>query len=124
MKLLVVLASMVLLVGCASSNSVGDAKGSGKIAFYNYTYDKVWASALAAVQESQLTLVAKDKEGGKIIARGNSAVNIGDNVAVFITAVDKSSTMVEVAIQRENKNSKKPIDWSEIVLTKIRELVK
>lgn len=124
MKLLPVLMSMLLLVGCGSFSSVGATQGSGKIAFYNYDYDKVWGAALSALQTSQLKLVATDKEEGKIIAKGASAASSGDNVTVFVSAVDKESTTVEVIFNREKDARQKAVDWNDRILTEIRETLK
>ena len=125
MKLCSVLMSFILLVGCASvANVVKSPQGSGKIAFYNNGYDEVWGAAYTTVQKLQLRFVAADKDEGKLVARGATAATAGDNVTVFIVAVDKGSTTAEVIFDRERNNAQQPIDWSDRILTEIRASLK
>ena len=123
MKLFLIIISSIFILGCGSSTYFDNAPGEGKIAFFNYSYEKVWAAAISTVNELQLELKTQDRDQGKIIAISTSAESAGDNVEIIIAKVEEVSATVEVIFIPENKRRTETVDWSDIIIKKIRKIL-
>ncbi len=123
MKLFLIIISSIFILGCGNSTYFDNAPGEGKIAFFNYNYEKVWGAAISAVNELQLELKTQDRDQGKIIAISTSAESAGDNVEIIIAKVEEVSATVEVIFTAENKRRAETVDWSDIIIKKIRKIL-
>tara|TARA_R110002096_G_scaffold394316_1_gene589637 strand:+ start:176 stop:634 length:459 start_codon:yes stop_codon:yes gene_type:complete len=123
MKLFLIIISSIFILGCGSLTYFDNAPGEGKIAFFNYNYEKVWAAAISTVNELQLELKTQDRDQGKIIAISTSAESAGDNVEIIIAKVEEVSATVEVIFIPENKRRTETVDWSDIIIKKIRKIL-
>lgn len=124
MKYLILAVSLLVGSGCTTLQDAKSARGTGKSENYQHSYDKVWDASIEVVQQSNLDLVAQNKEQGEILAqKGMSAFSYGENVAVFVEAVSPSETKVEVVSKRALETNIVAKNWSNYFLTKIRELL-
>ena len=116
MRKFIVALSIFVLAGCSTLKDAQDAKGTGVQQTYNKPYDVVWAKTVEVVQESKLELVAKDKEGGSILAQKSmSAFSYGENVAVYVEKKSDSVTVVEVVSKRALATNITARNWSSYI---------
>ncbi|HTF94653.1 MAG TPA: hypothetical protein VL995_00840 [Cellvibrio sp.] len=116
MRKLIAALSIFVLAGCSTLKDAQDAKGTGVQQTYNKPYDVVWAKTVEVVQESKLELVAKDKEGGSILAQKSmSAFSYGENVAVYVEKKSDSVTVVEVVSKRALATNITARNWSSYI---------
>lgn len=118
-KILVACAlSSALLSGCSTLSTAHEAKGSGMSRIYNKDYNTVWAATDEVVRNSGLSVASSDKSKGEILAEsGMGAFTYGENVAVFVTELDKSpQTKVEVVNKRVLATNVTAKDWDELLL--------
>jgi uncharacterized protein YceK len=124
MKNILIIITISLFAGCTTLQDASEGKGKGKSESYNYSYDKVWDAAIKVVDESKLDLISKDKEEGKILAqKGMSVFSYGENVAIFVSTKDEENTAVEVVSKRALATNVVAKNWSNYILTKIREML-
>ncbi|NIO40937.1 MAG: hypothetical protein GTO41_12605, partial [Burkholderiales bacterium] len=83
-KLAVMLLTVVLAAGCASTETVKQAKGEGDKKAFDYPYEIVYDATLTVARKEKLKVVEKDKLKGEIIlAHGVTWGSWGERVAVF-----------------------------------------
>jgi hypothetical protein len=124
MKYLVIVASLLTFTGCTTLQDAKNARGTGKFENYSSSFDNVWDASISVVEESKLDLVSQNKEQGEILAqKGMSAFSYGENVAVFVEEVTPNETKVEVVSKRALETNIVAKNWSNYILTKIRELL-
>ena len=98
LRILCLMASLALATGCTTLADARDAKGAGQGENATYAAKKgdVWDAVVGYINESDLDLISENKSSGTILAqRGINLANYGDNVAVFIDALNESTTAVE-----------------------------
>jgi uncharacterized lipoprotein len=118
-KMLVVSAlASAMLSGCSTLSTAQEAKGSGMSRIYNKDYNTVWNATDEVVRNSGLSVASSNKEKGEILAEsGMGAFTYGENVAVFVTELDKTpQTKVEVVNKRVLATNVTAKDWDELLL--------
>lgn len=118
-KILVACAlASAMLSGCSTLSTAQEAKGSGMSRIYNKDYNTVWNATDEVVRNSGLSVASSNKEKGEILAEsGMGAFTYGENVAVFVTELDKTpQTKVEVVNKRVLATNVTAKDWDELLL--------
>jgi hypothetical protein len=106
--------------GCASTETVKDAKGQGVTRVYSHAYEAVFNSTIAAAREKKLDIVESDKQGGRLIlSNGVTWLSWGERIAVFIKAISPNSTQVEIVSKPVLSPLNFPPDWQQILLDQI-----
>jgi len=111
LKLAAVLSGLLLITGCFSNPSRPGGEfnkvptGGAQTHVYEGSFDQVWNAALdvmAALQASDhMNVKTRDKKKGLIYAKKPlNWVSTGENVTVWIKAVDASNCSVEVITRR------------------------
>jgi len=110
--------SSAMLSGCSTLSTAQEAKGSGMSRIYNKDYNTVWNATDEVVRNSGLSVASSNKEKGEILAEsGMGAFTYGENVAVFVTELDKTpQTKVEVVSKRVLATNVTAKDWDELLL--------
>jgi len=118
--LLMVLFTAMLAGGCASTETVKEAKGQGVSRVYPYAYEPVFNATLAAAKSKKLEIVESDKTTGLIIlSHGVTWLSWGERIAVFIKSVTPASTSVEIVSKPVMSPLNFPPDWQKILLDEI-----
>jgi len=87
----------IIVSGCASTETVKEAKGQGVSRSYQYAYEPVYNATLAAAKTKQLEVVESDKANGRLIlSHGITPWSWGERIAVFIKPMATHSTEVEI----------------------------
>lgn len=124
-KLITTLLVLVLLGGCASMETVKQAKGEGEMRTYSYTYNTVYAATLSVVVKQGLKVVEQDKKKGEImLSHGITAWSWGERVAVFLSSVSDSETKVEIISKAILSPLNVPPDWVTKLFSGIEEELK
>lgn len=110
--------SSAMLSGCSTLSTAQEAKGSGMSRIYNKDYNTVWSATDEVVRNSGLSVASSNKEKGEILAEsGMGAFTYGENVAVFVTELDKTpQTKVEIVSKRVLATNVTAKDWDELLL--------
>lgn len=123
---------ILLLTACNSTSDLGNQYDGGKsITTSGHSYDEVWDTTLAVLNESHgdqsyevdrsIQIVEQNKETGTI--KGNVGVGLwswGEVVGVFITpSYDAPVHKIEVQSRAKYKLSVHENDWSEDVLAEL-----
>lgn len=125
MRILSVAILLVISTGCTTLKDATDAKGSGKAVVYSAPFNITWDAVVLVIEESNLDLVAKDKEEGKVLAqKGMSAFSYGENVAIFVEPKKEDATVVEVVSKRSLKTNITARDWSGYIHDEIAKKLK
>ena len=108
----------LLTTGCSTLSTAREAKGSGMTHVYNKNYNTVWMATDDVVRRAGLNVVSSDKIKGEILAEsGIGAFSYGENVAVFVTELDKTpQTKVEIVSKRVLATNVTAKDWDELLL--------
>jgi len=110
----------LLAGGCASTETVMEAKGQGVSRIYQYAYDPVFNAALVAAKSKELDVVENDKPGGRLIlSHGITWWSWGERIAVFFKAVSPKTTEVEIVSKPVLSPLNFPPDWQQILLDQI-----
>lgn len=114
--LMLALAAVIALGGCASTESVKQAKGKGIKRTYRQPADAVFQAVLAAAPKRKLELVEQDRAAGLIVlSSGTSLTSIGERIAVFITRAGERSTAVEIVSKPVGGVVTFPPDWPSLL---------
>lgn len=114
----VVLAMVV--VACASTDTVKESQGQGASRTYDSAYDSVFDAATAAAKAKELEVVESDKRSGRLVlSHGITALSWGEHIAVFVKAVTSGTTQVEVVSKPVLAPLNFPPDWQTILLDQI-----
>jgi len=106
--------------GCASTETVKEAKGQGVSRVYMFTYDPVFDATLAAAKTKELEVVESDKNNGRLIlSKGITWWSWGERIAIFLKPVSANSTEVEVVSKPVLSPLNFPPDWQNILLEQI-----
>lgn len=118
--LLVSLAVAVIASGCASTETVKEAKGQGVSRNYPYAYAPVYNATISAAKTKQLEVVESDQSGGKLIlSHGVTWLSWGERIAVFLKPVTANATEVEIVSKPVLSPLNFPPDWQNILLDQI-----
>ena len=111
-KLAAILLTVTLVAGCASTETVKQAKGEGDKKAFNYPYEVVYDAMLTAAEKEKLKVVEKDRVKGEIIlTHGVTWGSWGERVAVFLYRVSESATEVEIISKPVMAPMNFPPDW-------------
>jgi hypothetical protein len=110
----------LLAPGCASVDTVREAKGEGVSRIYQDAYEPVFNATLAAAKKKELEVVDSDKRGGRLIlSHGITWLSWGERIAVFLVARTPTTTEVEVVSKPVMSPLNFPPDWQQILLEQI-----
>lgn len=108
-----------LSAGCASTETVKDAKGQGERRVYQYNYERVFDATLAAAKAKDLEVIETDRTSGRIIlSHGVTLLSWGERIAIFLNRTDKA-TEVEIVSKPVLAPLNFPPDWQKILLDQI-----
>lgn len=112
-----------IITGCATLADAKAAKGSGTFKVYDKEYNVVWEATIDSIKELGLDLVSDSKDNGTILAqRGMTAFSYGENVAVFVEAVNgQVKTRVEVVNKRALATNITAANWEHRIFSKLDE---
>ena len=119
-----VTAAMMLLVGCASTETVRESKGEGTKKLYSATYEIVYPAVLRAAKSEKLDVVATDKKAGRVdLSHGVTLWSWGERISIFVTKVSAKKTEVEIVSKPVLAPLNFPPDWQNRLIKAIdREL--
>lgn len=124
MKYMKVVLLTLLVLGvnaCASVETMREAGGNGTANVYNVSYDKAWEASKDAVVDAGGRLNEEDKAQGYIIGTfGMSAFSWGEKVSIFLTALDKNATEVEVVSKRALATNVTAKNWEPTIHKQIK----
>jgi len=111
--------------GCATVSDAKDDRGTGEVRVYPRSKDLVWDVLLDVLGTTDLKIVSKDKDEGVILAkRGMSEFSYGENVAIFVEAIDeKPSTRVELVNKRAVSTNNTAADWATIIFNRLDKIL-
>jgi hypothetical protein len=110
----------VIASGCASTETVKEAKGQGVSRTYPYAYESVYNATIAAAKTKELEVVENDKANGRLIlSHGVTLWSWGEKIAVFVKALATTSTEVEIVSKPVMSPLNFPPDWQQILLDQI-----
>lgn len=107
---------IITIVGCASTESVKEAKGQGVSRVYPVSFDTVFQVTLDAAEKHKLKVVEKDKSKKTImLSHGTTWMSWGENIAVFFNVLSANSTEVEIIMKPVMKPLNFPKEWEKIL---------
>lgn len=112
------LLAATLLAGCASTDSVKQARGEGSKRLFPHDLKAVRAAAVGAAKAKKLEIVENSAEG-MVLASGLDWRSFGERIAVFIRVVSPRLTEVEVVSKPVLAPMNFPRDWELAVLDEI-----
>jgi len=115
--------AVCLAAGCASADSLKQARGEGVKRTFRQPYDKVFAAAMSAADERKLAVVeSKRKDGVILLTSGASLSSLGgERIAVFVARLDDVETSVEVVVRPVVPGVSFPPDWPDLLFGEIEE---
>jgi len=110
----------LIVSGCASTETVKEAKGEGASHTYPYAYEAVYNATLSAAKTKNLEVVENDKINGRLIlSHGVTLLSWGERIAVFVKPLATSSTEVEIVSKPVLSPLNFPPDWQQILFEQI-----
>ena len=117
--LLVALAAL-LASGCATTQTVKEAKGQGVSRVYHHGYSTVYRATLSAAKTKELEVAENDRKARRLVlTQGVSWKGLGEKVAVFITPMTRTRTKVEVVSKPVLAPLNFQPDWQQALLDQI-----
>lgn len=102
----------ILIVGCASTDSVKQEKGEGDKRLFEHSYEAVFDATLEVAGKQELEVVEQDRSSGTImLSHGVTLWSRGERIAVFVTRVSASQTEVEIVSRPVMAPLNFPTDW-------------
>lgn len=102
----------ILLVGCASTETVRQEKGEGDKRLFEHDYDAVFDASLVVAGKQGLEVVEQDRDNGTImLSHGITLWSWGERIAVFVKKVSASQTEVEIISKPVMAPLNFPPDW-------------
>ncbi|HEY5897993.1 MAG TPA: DUF3568 family protein [Burkholderiales bacterium] len=121
-RLVLALVFGVLVIGCASTDTVKEAKGQGTTRSYARSYDAVYEATLAAAKKKDLEVVEANKDtGALVLSHGVTLLSWGERIAVFMKAIGSNATQVEIVSKPVLAPLNFPPEWDRILLDQIAE---
>jgi len=113
--------AVLFQTGCATVSDAKAERGTGEARVYPRSKDLVWDVLLDVLGTTALKIVSKDKNEGMILAkRGLTEFSYGENVAIFVEAVnDGASTRVELVNKRAVSSNTEAADWATIIFNRL-----
>ncbi len=122
MKFSVVVMTLLLAMvgGCASVETVREARGQGEVRTYPVAYETACKAVLAAAKTKGLEIVENDKDGGRVVlSHGVTLWSWGERIAVFVRSTSATTTEVEIVSKPVMSPLNFPPDWQRILLDQI-----
>jgi hypothetical protein len=117
---LIITVAAIAMSGCASTETVKEAKGQGVSRNYPYAYEQVYKATLSATKTKELEIIEEDKSKGRVIlSHGITLWSWGERIAVFIKPFAASGTEVEIISKPVLAPLNFPPDWQHILLDQI-----
>lgn len=105
-------AALVAAAGCATVDSVKEARGQGIKRTYRQPYELVYQAALKAASGRKLQFVEQDAAAGRLVlSHGATWGSLGERIAVFVTRLGERSTSVEIVARAVFTPLNFPPDW-------------
>lgn len=115
-NVLFVSALAILIVGCASTETVKEAKGQGTTRVYAHSFDTVFQATLDAAAKQKLKVIEQDKSKKTImLSHGTTWMSWGENIAVFFKELSANSTEVEIVMKPVMQPLNFPKEWEKIL---------
>lgn len=112
------------IVGCTTLADVRYAQGQGQQRTFPVPYEEAWEAAVTAMNSVGLPVVSASQAEGVILGEtAMSAFSYGENVAIFVEAVDDTSTSVEVVSKRALSTTVFATDWAPKILDRVAEVL-
>jgi hypothetical protein len=119
-SLLTIVLLAVVAPGCASTQTVKEAKGQGVSQTYPYAYDPVYDATISAAKAKKLDVVETDKANGQLVlSHGITLLSWGERIAVFVKPIAAGSTEVEIISKPVLSPLNFPPDWQRILFDQI-----
>jgi uncharacterized protein YceK len=119
-SVLLVAIAALLASGCATTQTVKDAKGQGTSRIYHHGYSMVYRATLSAAKEKKLEVAEDDHKAHRLVlTQGVSWRGLGEKVAVFITPMTRTRTKVEVVSKPVLAPLNFQPDWQQALLDQI-----
>ena len=100
-----------IVVGCASVDTVKDARGQGVKRVFRQSADTVYAAALTVVAKRKLEIVEQNRAAGRLVlSNGASWSSLGEHIAVFVSPTKDRVTSVEI-VSKPVLSATFPSDW-------------
>ena len=110
-----------IVVGCASVDTVKDAKGQGVKRAFRQTYEAVYAAALTAAAQRKLEIIEQDRATGRLLlSSGASWSSLGERIAVFVSRTKERVTSVEI-VSKPVLTVTFPPDWPALLFGDIEQ---
>lgn len=105
-------AAVLLLAGCASTESLKQARGHGLKRTFRQSYDAVYDAVLTAAAARKLEVVEQDRKAGWVIlSSARFSMDAGERIAAFVERNHERSTTVEI-VTRAVLPGMVPEDWA------------
>jgi len=112
----------LLAAGCATVDSVKDARGQGIKRTYRHSYEVVYQAALVTASRRKLEVVEQNQPGGSmLLASGASWTSLGERIAVFIMRTGDRATTVEIVSRAVLPGVSFPPDWAGLLFGDIEQ---
>lgn len=106
--------------GCASTETVKEARGQGISRTYQSAYDAVYDAAVAAAKAKELEVLETDRASGRLLlSHGVTWLSWGERIAVFVKSAASGTTEVEIVSKPVMSPLNFPPDWDKILLEQI-----
>ncbi len=103
----------LIVAGCASVDTVKDARGQGVKRTYRQAYEVVYQAVLVTASRRKLEIVEQDKVGGSVLlTAGVSWTSLGERIAVFVVRSGDRATTVEIVSRPLLPGISFPPDWA------------
>lgn len=110
-----------IMVGCASVDTVKDAKGHGVKRSFRQPYEVVYAAAVSAAAKRKLEVVEQDRAAGRLVlSSGPSWSSLGEHIAVFVSRTKDRVTSVEI-VSKPVLSATFPPDWPALLFGDIEQ---
>jgi hypothetical protein len=112
---------ILLQSGCATVKDAEAKRGSGRVEVYDLPREKVWNSLLEVLGTTSLNIVSENESEGVILAKRKLTwFSFGENVAIYVEAInDSASTKVEVINVKRVESNTNSLDWETRIFTKL-----
>lgn len=112
----------LLMAGCATTDSVKDARGQGVKRTYRHAYEVVYQVALNTAFRRKLEIVEQNQPGGSmLLASGASWTSLGERIAVFVIRSGDRATTVEIVSRAVLPGVSFPPDWAGLLFGDIEQ---
>ena len=104
---------LALLAGCASTESLRSAQGSGEKRTYGVSYERAWNLIPYAIGETGGKVKDRNFERGYVVAEyGMSWTSLGERVALFCQRKSASEVEIEIVSKGTLSLNISGADWT------------